>query len=168
VRNFNPKASTIGAHLLISKGVCITKPSRKIETDSEGFTKKEPSAISQKKYRAWAKRDQQILLALREIANNSKHFISREFDRFTSGVEAYTFLMTKMSPATADPNTSNTDAIKRLTNLKLISVKQGGFMKFLSLFQEAVFDLEERGAFVLSPEYQKSLLYPNFLWNIIQ
>ena len=98
------------------------------------------------------------MLALREIANNSKHFISREFDRFTSSVEAYDFLMTKMSPATADPTASNTDGIERLTNLKLISVKQGGFMKFLSLFQEAVFDLEETGAFVPSPEYQKSLL----------
>jgi len=125
---------------------------------SEGFTKKESSAIFQKKYRAWVKRDQQILLALREIANNSKHFISRELDRFTSGVEAYDFLMTKMSPATADSTASNTDAIERLTNLKLISVKQGGFMKFLLLFQEAVFDLEETGAFVPSPEYQKSLL----------
>ena len=31
-------------------------------------------------------------------------------------------------------------------------------MKFLSLFQEADFDLEETGAFFLSPDYQKSLL----------
>ena len=50
------------------------------------------------------KRDQQILLDLRKmIANNSKHFILREFDRFTSSVEAHDFLMIKMSPATADP-----------------------------------------------------------------
>jgi len=158
VRNFNTKSSTTGAHLFISKGVRIAKPSRKIKIDSEGFTKKELSAIFQKKYKAWAKRDQQILLALREIASNSKHFISCEFDRFTSGVEVYHFLMTKMSPATADPTSSNKDAIERLTNLKLISVKQEGFMKFLSLFQETVFDLEETGAFVPSPDYQKSLL----------
>ena len=31
VRNFNTKSSTTGAHLLISKGVCILKPSRKMK-----------------------------------------------------------------------------------------------------------------------------------------
>ena len=91
-------------------------------------------------------------------AINSKHYISREFDRFTSGVEAYDFLLTQMSPQIIDPTSSNMDMIEQLTTLMLVSVNQGGFVKFLSLFQEAIFDLIETGVFTPSKDYQKSLL----------
>jgi hypothetical protein len=48
--------------------------------------------------------------------------------------------------------------IERLTTLKLVSVNQGGFIKFLSLFQEAISDLTDTGAFTPSEDYRKSLL----------
>ena len=95
-------------------------------TLTNGDSRKEKSSLFQRRYRAWAKRDQQILLSIRDIVNNSRHFISREFDRFTSGVEAHDYLLSKMSPSTADLTASNMDIIERLTNLKVVSVKQGG------------------------------------------
>jgi hypothetical protein len=156
-RNFMTKTSVTGAHLLISKSNRIMKPSRKVKANG-GMVKGEPAKAFNKRLRAWTKRDNQILLVIREIANNSNHYISREFDRFTSGVEAYDFLLTKMSPQIVDPTSSNTDMIERLTTLKLVSVNQGGFIKFLSLFQEAISDLTDTGEFTPSEDYQKSLL----------
>ena len=108
------KSSTTGAHLLISKTNRITKPSRMTRTLTNGDSRKEKSSLFQCQYKAWAKRDQQILLSIREIANNSRHFISREFDRFTSGVQAYNFLLSKMSPSTADPTA--TTVLEELMN----------------------------------------------------
>jgi len=61
--------------------------------------KGEPSQAFKKRLRALTKRDtKQILLVICEIVNNSKHYISREFDRFPSGLEAHDFLLTQMSP----------------------------------------------------------------------
>ena len=82
------------------------KLSRSARTN--GDVKGEPSKAFKKQLRAWTKRDKQILLVIRKIANNFKHYISREFDRFA----AYDFLLPQMNPQIADPTFSNTDMIE--------------------------------------------------------
>jgi len=77
--------ATPGTRFLISKSNQIMKLSRRTRTN--GDVKMETSSTFQKEYRAWTKRDYQILLVICKIANNAKHDISREFNRLTLGAD---------------------------------------------------------------------------------
>ena len=48
-------------------------------------------------------------------------------------------------------------------NIEVGVGQPGEFIEFLSLFQEAIFDLTETGAFTPSEDYQKSLLISKLL-----
>lgn len=104
------------------------------------------------------KRDKTILLVLKEMANNAKHYLAKDLQKFTSGVEAFDFLIELMDPMSVDPTNENADAFEKFQKLELSSITSGSFSKFYSLFEYQLSEMTGADTIQFTTEYTKSLL----------
>ena len=133
-------------------------PERRTINIKGGRVKREPTKKFNKRKNLYTKRNKIILLVLKEMANNAKHYLSRDLERFDCGIEAFDFLIKKMDPMSVDPTNENANSFEKFQKLELTSISQGSFSKFFSLFEHYITEMTETKGISFTDEYSKSLL----------
>ena len=122
------------------------------------YNKLESAKKFKRRRRLYKKRNKTILLVLKEMANNAKHYLAKDLQKFDCGVEAFDFLVQKMDPMSVDPTNENASAFEKFQKLELTAISSGSFGKFFSLFEHQISELVESDGIKFTEEYTKSLL----------
>ena len=120
--------------------------------------KQEKKSKFKKRKAKWNRCNKTILLILKEMAHNSRHYLSKDLQGFKCGVKAFDFLVQCMDPISVDPTNENADAFEKFQKIELVSVAKGAFQKFYSLYQYRLSELIEGEGVSFTEDYQKSLL----------
>ena len=160
IRQLMNRLAMTGSDTLVhlDKDKRASKPIRKRKKDKDGFVTRESKKKFAKRRLKYKKKDKTILLILKEMANNAKHYLAKDLQRFDSGVKAFDFLVEKMDPMSIDPTNENADAFEQFQKLELTSIATGTFSKFYSLFQHQVTELVDTQGVSFTDDYLKSLL----------
>ena len=157
IRQLMNRLAMTGADSLVhlDKDLRLMKPKhRKVSKNG----KVEKKSKFKKRKAKWIRCNKTILLILKEMAHNAKHYLSKDLQAFKCGVKAFDFLVESMDPISVDPTNENADSFEKFQKIELVSVAKGAFQKFYSLFQYRLSELIEGEGVTFTEEYQKSLL----------
>ena len=144
--------------VLLDKDKRTLKPVMKVKVDTDRFTTKEKRNKYLKRKKAYMKRNQTILLILKERANNAKPYLARDLQKFKCDIKAFDFLVENMDPMSVDPTNENAESFEKIQRLELTSIATGIFSKCYSLFERHLDELVESQGVQLADEDMKSLL----------
>ncbi len=159
IRQIMNRLSLTGADKLITmdKSKRVGMPEKPKGINGKQASKKKMKKFK-KKRKLYNKRNRIVMLFLNEMANNAKHYLAKDLQKFSCGVKAFDFLVERMNPMSVDPTNENATALERFQKLELISVAKGAFSKFFSLFEHLMADVTSSEGVTFTDKYKKSVL----------